>query len=209
MCQSTDNPTGGEASDAAYWSQRYHASLTGWDAGRITTPIKELFDGLEDKDLRILIPGAGNGHEAEYAWKQGFRNVVVLDIAPEPLAALQQRVPDFPAEQMVCGDFFQYEGEYDLIVEQTFFCSFPPTPANRKAYAAKMHDLLVPGGRLAGLWFDIPLADGQQKRPFGGSRAEYLSYFEPYFNVIRFSTASNSIPPRAGRELFGVFQKTT
>ena len=81
----------------------------------------------------------------------------------------------------------------------------PPLPENRKAYAEQMFKLLKPGGKLVGLWFDIPLTGDLVKRPFGGTKEEYLSYFEPYFSVKTFTTAHNSIPPRAGNELFGVF----
>ncbi len=193
-------------SNAAYWSDRYKTGATGWDAGSISTPIKAYLDQLTDRDLRILLPGAGHAHEAEYAWRQGFRQLTVLDIAPEPLQNLRQRVPDFPEANIVEEDFFAHEGAYDLIIEQTFFCSFPPTAENRSAYAQKMHDLLVPGGKLVGLFFDFPI-DQKERPPFGGSRSEYLSYFNPLFEVLAFQTAHNSIQPRAGRELFGILRK--
>lgn len=191
----------------AYWSERYAEDRTGWDIGYPSPPLTEYLDQLTGKDLRILIPGAGNAYEAEYAWRQGFTGVHVMDIASAPLNALQERVPDFPLEQLLHTDFFQHDGTYDLILEQTFFCSFPPLPETRKAYARQMHNLLKPGGKLVGLWFDIPLKGDLEKRPFGGSRTEYLSYFEPYFEVKTFTPATNSIAPRAGNELFGIFQR--
>lgn len=207
ICQSRRAP-GQAVADGAYWSERYETGKTGWDIGSASTPIKEYLDQLEDKELRILIPGAGNAYEAEYAWKAGFSNVTVIDIAPEPLDALRQRVPDLPEEQIIWGNFFSHEGTYDLLIEQTFFCSFPPTPENRNAYAQKVYDLLAPGGKLVGLWFDVPLSGDLEKRPFGGTRSQYLDYLNPFFDVVTFNTATNSIPPRAGTELFGVFQKS-
>ena len=113
-----------------------------------------------------------------------------------------QRVPDFPNVQLHLGNFFEHEGTYDLIIEQTFFCSFPPTPENRRAYADRMAKLLPKGNKLVGLWFDKPVGDS---RPFGGDRAEYLSYLEPFFTVKTFEPCYNSIKPRAGKELFGIF----
>jgi len=80
-------------------------------------------------------------------------------------------VPDFPKNQLLLGNFFEQEGQYDLIIEQTFFCSFEPTVAHRRAYAQKMNNLLVNGGKLVGLWFDIPLVVGVSKRPFGGTKS--------------------------------------
>jgi len=193
-----------EEENARFWANRYAEERTGWDIGYPSPPLMDYLDGLSDKQLNILIPGAGNGYEAEYAWKQGFRNVSVLDIAAAPLANLQERIPDFPADQLIQGDFFTHYGQYDLILEQTFFCSFEPDPVTRHAYARQMHALLKPGGKLAGLWFDLPTGIS---RPFGGTKEEYLSYLEPHFNVLAFAKATNSIKPRAGNELFGEFQK--
>ena len=205
ICQS--QAAEASASDENYWSGRYQTDDTGWDIGNASRPIIDYLDQLEDKQLRILIPGAGNAHEAEYAHRQGFTNVHILDISAAPLAAIRKRVQDFPAEHIHEGDFFAHQGQYDLVLEQTFFCSFPPSKINRQVYARRMHELLVPGGKLVGLWFDIPLIRDTEKRPYGGDREEYLSYFEPYFDVLTLATAHNSIKPRAGRELFGIFQK--
>lgn len=190
-----------------YWSERYENHQTGWDIGYPSTPIKAYFDQVKDKTLRILIPGAGNAHEAEYLHQQGFTNVFVLDIAPQPLAYFEERVRDFPKGHLIQSDFFDHDAEYDLIVEQTFFCSFPPFPARRQAYAKKVAELLPKGGKLIGLWFTFPLTDDFTRRPFGGSKGEYLTYFEPYFDIRVFEACYNSIRPRSGNELFGLMIK--
>ena len=193
--------------DKSFWSTRYDSQMTGWDIGYPSTPIQEYIAQLEDKSLRILIPGAGNAYEAEYLFRQGFKNVFVLDIAPNPLKAFSERLPDFPHNQLIEGNFFNHGGEYDLIIEQTFFCSFPPTKENRNAYAGQMNRLLKPAGKLVGLWFSFPLTGSMDKRPFGGSKEEYLGYFEPYMEVKIFEECYNSIPQRMGNELFGIFVK--
>ncbi len=69
-----------------YWSGRYVQNQTGWDCGQITTPLKEYIDQLKDKNSKILIPGCGNAYEGDYMWKQGFKNVYILDFAPEAIA---------------------------------------------------------------------------------------------------------------------------
>ncbi|WP_299678197.1 methyltransferase domain-containing protein [uncultured Tenacibaculum sp.] len=189
-----------------YWSQRYIEERTGWDLGTASLPLQTYFDQLTNKDLSILIPGAGNSYEAEYLYKNGFSNVEVLDIANEPLQAFAERNPDFPKNQLLEADFFEFEGQYDLIIEQTFFCSFPPLPETRKAYAKKMYELLKPNGKLVGLWFDIPLTGDLEKRPFGGDKEEYLSYFSEYFEVLSFEKSYNSVAARKDIELFGIFK---
>lgn len=192
--------------EETYWTERYAENRTGWDIGYPSDPIKAYIDQLENKDLKILIPGAGNAYEAEYIYLQGFKHVHVLDISLSPLAALKERCPAFPESQLLHGDFFTHEGQYDLILEQTFFCSFEPTEKNRTAYARKMHSILKPSGLLVGLWFKHQLTE-TSKRPFGGSREEYLSYLQSLFEVEIFEDCYNSIKPRMGNELFGVFKK--
>lgn len=189
------------------WSNRYKEQRTGWDIGYPSTPLKTYIDQLENKDLKILIPGAGNAYEAEYLYLNGFTNVHILDIAPDPLLAFQKRIPDFPSAQLIQSNFFEHEGQYDLILEQTFFCSFPPTIENRSSYADKMSQLLGENGKLVGLWFTMPLTGDMVKRPFGGTKEEYLGYLSPYFNTCIFEQAHNSIPPRMGNELFGIFER--
>lgn len=189
-----------------YWTERYANQNTGWDIGYPSTPLKDYINQLEDTSLFILIPGAGNGYEAEYLWQQGFKNVVVIDISEVPLKAFKKRNPDFPNKQLIHGNFFEHEGKYDLILEQTFFCSFVPTDENRSAYAKQMAKLLRPTGKLVGLWFDFPMTDDMEKRPFGGDKSLYLKYLNPYFETVIFEKCYNSIAPRQGKELFGIFE---
>ena len=63
--------------DDPYWSNRYIENTAAWDAGTITTPLKEYIGQLTDKNIAILIPGWGNSHEAEYLLQQGFTNITL------------------------------------------------------------------------------------------------------------------------------------
>lgn len=191
------------AFNSKYWDKKYIDNLTGWNIGYISTPLKEYFDQLKNKELHILIPGAGNAYEAEYLHENGFKNVYVLDWSKIAIENFIKRCPGFPPGKIYNEDFFKHKKSYDLIIEQTFFCSLHPS--QRHDYAKKIYRLLNPGGRLAGLLFDDPLYDDHP--PFGGSREEYIKYFEPYFELKVFETAYNSIEPRAGRELFINFVK--
>lgn len=192
----------------AFWSQRYAAKQTGWDIGYPSTPIKTYLDQLTDHSLRILLPGAGNAYEAEYAYLKGFKNTYVLDIARQPLEHFAKRLPDFPKDQLIQDDFFNDQGSYDLILEQTFFCTLPPSPANRQAYAQKVHQLLKPGGKLVGLWFTFPVRSEQTSPPYGGSITEYRTYFDGLFEIQTFELAHNSIKPRLGNEAFAILKKS-
>ncbi len=181
-----------------FWNHKYLRGETGWDIGYISTPLKEYIDQLANKNLKILIPGGGNSYEAEYLFKNGFKNVYVVDISCIPLNNLAQRIPSFPKENLLHLDFFELEATYDLILEQTFFCALEPSL--REEYVSKMHQLLKPGGKLVGLLFNIPL--NTDKPPFGGDKEEYLSLFNEKFKIETMEVAYNSIEPRSGNELF-------
>lgn len=185
------------------WESRYKEGRTGWDIGHISTPLKEYFDQLEDKSIQILIPGAGNAYEAEYLINSGFNNIYVLDIAPSPLKEFAQKNPSFPKSRLIQTNFFDFSGQFDLIVEQTFFCAI--NPEHRKSYASKVNELLKPNGKLVGLLWSVQMNKDQP--PYGGSKEEYLNYFDEYFNYIHFNTAYNSIKPRAEKELFILAEK--
>ena len=189
---------------SSYWNKRYLENDFGWDIGSISTPLEEYFKQLSNKDARILIPGAGNAYEAEYLVNNGFKNVTVCDMAEAPLKNLLSRCPAIKKENLLHADFFSLEGmQFDLIIEQTFFCAIHPK--QRHAYFNKMHELLVPGGRLVGLLFDDPL--NSDKPPFGGRSDEYKKYFGDLFTVHTYERAYNSIKPRSGREIFINLQK--
>jgi hypothetical protein len=189
--------------DSAYWENRYRHNDHVWDIGYPSIPLAAYIGQLKDKSLKILIPGCGNSYEAELLWTSGFPNVHILDYAELPLVNFAAKNPAFPAEQLHCEDFFLHKGKYDLILEQTFFCALDP--AQRNQYAIKMHELLNDNGKVAGLLFNCSFEkDGP---PFGGSKSEYEKYFAPVFSSVKMEPCYNSIPKRAGQELFIILQK--
>jgi SAM-dependent methyltransferase len=190
--------------NAGYWENRYTQGLTQWDLGQASPPITQYIDQLPDRSPKILIPGAGNAHEAGYLHRKGFDQVFVMDISQQPLANFQALYPDFPPQQLLNQDFFRYNAQpFDLILEQTFFCALHPSL--RPSYVQHMHRLLSPGGKLVGVLFGVPL--NTDEPPFGGDYVEYLALFQPFFKIITMETCYNSIAPRAGRELFIILQK--
>lgn len=191
--------------DKIYWDEQYKKGHTGWDIGYVCTPIKEYIDQLTDKSLKILIPGAGNAYEADYLLKKGFTNVYVLDFADEPIQNLLNRIPEFPESNLIKQDFFDHEGQYDLILEYTFFSSLHPT--TRSEYVKKTFELLKYKGKLTGILFAIDF--GKSIPPFGGNEKIYRELFNPKFTIKKIATSYNSIKPRANNELFIIFEKNT
>jgi len=189
--------------DQHFWENQYEAKNTGWDIGEISNPLKVYFDQIEDKTQKILIPGAGNAYEAEYLHINGFENVFLLDWAEAPLVNFKKRVSDFPEKHLVKANFFDYSNQFDLIIEQTFFCAIDPK--QRTQYVKQMYDLLKPDAKLVGLYFGIEFE--KEGPPFGGTQASYEKLFKEHFKIEVLEPCHNSIKPRQGSELFAIYRK--
>ena len=189
--------------DENFWDSRYQSDTIGWDIGRISTPLKEYFDQLKNKELKILIPGGGNSYEAEYLHNKGFNNVFVVDLSETALANLQKRIPSFPEEHLIHSNFFELQDTFDLIIEQTFFCAL--NLELRPQYAIKTNELLHTKGKLVGLLYSVPLYN--DRPPFGGNKEEYTPYFKPYFSIEVIEPCYNSVSERVNQELFIKFIK--
>src|SRR5665213_784292 len=134
--------------DESFWNERYRSDQTGWDMSQVSPPIKSYIDSISDKKLRILIPGCGNAYEAAYLLDQGFDRVTLVDISSVLVNRLKEKFKG-KSIRIIHSDFFEHEGKYDLIIEQTFFCALDLTFRHR--YVRKCFDLLDEHGKLAGL----------------------------------------------------------
>ncbi|MEO9257906.1 MAG: methyltransferase [Crocinitomicaceae bacterium] len=181
-----------------FWDNRYQENNTQWDLSEVSPPLKAYIDQLTNKDLRILIPGAGNAHEASYLLEHGFTNITVVDIAPTLVKRLQEKIAGNSHIQIIHKDFFQHKGTYDLILEQTFFCAL--NPDLRTAYAKKMSELLAKNGQLVGLLFNREFEENGP--PYTGTETEYRMLFEKYFQIETMELCYNSFFKRENAELF-------
>jgi methyl halide transferase len=182
-----------------FWENRYKEKTTGWDIKAVSTPIKEYIDQLSNKELSILVPGCGFGHEVIYLFNQGFKHITALDFARESLSKISEHSSEI---KTISEDFFMDSGSYDLIFEQTLFCAIDPT--RRDEYAKKCAELLNENGKYVGLLFDREFEGGP---PFGGSTQEYQTRFSNYFSSVEISPCYNSIEARKGTEAFIIAKK--
>ncbi|HTO14169.1 MAG TPA: methyltransferase domain-containing protein [Edaphocola sp.] len=184
--------------NSSFWNERWRNQQTGWDIGYPSPAIGEYMRKYENKDAAILIPGCGNAYEAEFLVKEGFTNVTILDIAPIAVEKLKEKFKDKSEITIICDNFFDFKGAFDVIIEQTFFCAI--MPSLRKAYVKNAASLLKDNGRIIGLLFNKKF--DHNGPPYGGSKEEYLSLFQPFFKIDKMEICLNSIPPRMGNELF-------
>ena len=189
--------------DQNFWEKKWQEKQTGWDIGYSSPAIEAYLLQYSDKEASILIPGCGNAYEAEFLWNLGFRNITVLDFAPKAVQILKDKYKNKEGISVICEDFFNHHGQYDLAIEQTFFCAI--SPSYRNQYAEKMNELVNKNGRIIGLMFNTTFEkDGP---PFGGSLSEYRTIFNKYFEIQKMEECYNSIEARTGSELFINFKK--
>ena len=180
-----------------FWNKKWLENQTGWDIGFPSPAIANFFKTVSNQDSKILIPGCGNGYEAEFLNEKGFKNVWIIDISEHAIESFKKRVPNFPKDQILCGDFFELKDDFDFVIEQTFFCAIQPD--KRDDYCKKMAKIIRPTGVLVGLLFDFPLETGP---PFGGDAAEYKKRFSKTFTKVSIEKCKTSIEPRKGREFW-------
>ena len=188
--------------NAAYWNAQYQQQLIGWDMGTVSPPLKTYIDQLTNKNIHILIPGCGYAHEADYLLQLGFLNITLMDVSSEACKTLHEKFKNQRAIKILNADFFEHQGQYDLILEQTFFCALDIK--YRALYPGKMQNLLTKNGKLVGLFFAVEFP--KLGPPYGGSTDYYAHLFYPYFESKAFQTCYNSHPKREGTELFVIMK---
>lgn len=182
---------------ANYWDTRYKTGETGWDMHQASPPLTGYIDSLSDTGLSILIPGCGNAYEADYLLKKGFQNVTLIDISKVLTDRLKEKYKD-SAVTVICADYFTHSGTYDLILEQTFLHALPLSL--RENYINHSAELLSENGKMAGVLFFRPVT--HQGPPFISDEKTFRELFEKKFHINIMEECTNSIPPRAGNELF-------
>lgn len=191
------------ALDQNYWNTRWENNQTGWDIGYASPAITSYMDQYVNKNAAILIAGCGNAYEADYLIANNFTNVTLIDIAPEAVKKLTEKFAGNPAIRILCVDFFEHKAQYDLLLEQTFFCAI--APEKRAAYVQQVLAMLKPKGRIVGLLFDKVFEEAGP--PFGGDPVLYEKLFNPFFKIQTMEKCYNSIAPREGKEIFINFLK--
>ena len=168
------------------WEQRWVDGNTPWDFGA-AHPFLVHKSSSFPLTGGALVPGCGSGYDVLALARGGAeRTVIGLDLSE---VAIKRAVAlrdgwGVSAERarFVAADFFEYDGDggrFELVYDYTFFCALPP--AWRERWAAKMAQLVSPGGRLFTLMFPVyGSGDGSEGGPpFSVSPEAYATVLEP------------------------------
>ena len=185
---------------ADYWNHRYLNKSTPWDIGYSSPALMTYFSqSVLDRGASILIPGGGRAYEITGLWEMGYTNVSICDWSEQAILDARKVNPKVPADRFLIQDFFEISGQFDYILEQTFFCALPVSL--RPAYIQKCKELLLQRqGHFVGLLFNVEFE--KEGPPFGGNVHEYRELFKTYFNIKTLAPSMGSIQPRDGNEVF-------
>lgn len=184
-----------------FWNKRFDEGVTPWNAGGVPAALATYAAGRGDRP-RTLIPGCGHAWEAGWLAAQGWA-VTALDFSPTAVAVARATLGDWPG-RLVCADFFDFvpEEPFDLIYERAFLCAIP-----RRlwaGYGQRMHELLAPGGVLAGFFF---FGDEGRGPPFAIRPETLRALLEPWFECADDRPVDDSIGIFSGRERWQVWRR--
>ena len=190
------------------WEADYQRGTDGWDLGGPTPVLKRLASSGRFPPGRMIVLGAGRGHDAREFSRQGF-NVTAVDFSPYAAEQMHQLADPKAPIKILQQDIFtlpqEMHGSFDYVLEYTCFCAIDPK--RRVEYADLVNRLLKPSGLYIDLAF--PLDQRRGGPPYAVTESEILELFlNRGFKLISREKPEDSIKPRRHAEELFVFQKS-
>lgn len=171
-----------------FWTVRYETGKTPWDFGGVPAALGSFLE--RSAPGSVLIPGCGSGYEVQ-AFHAAGHDVLAIDFSPAAVERAK-KVLGTLGERVILGDFFTYDfgRRFDLIYERTFLCSM--TPDRWPKYVHQTADLLLPGGRLIGVFLYGQRSSSGPPLPITETEAEQL--FKGRFQLVHSEMTTDSLP---------------
>lgn len=190
------------------WEADYQRGTDGWDLGGPTPIFKRLAVTRRFKPGRMIVLGAGRGHDAREFSRHGFE-VTAVDFSPYAVEQMHKLADHKTPIEILQHDIFNLPDElndsFDYVLEYTCFCAIDPK--RRLEYADLVHRLLKPGGVYIDLAF--PLDSRKGGPPFSVMESEILDLFEGRdFQLLAREKPEDSVKPRRHAEELFIFQRT-
>lgn len=197
-----------EVSSTAKWETDYQRKTDGWDLGGPTPAFRRLASDNRFPPGRMLVPGAGRGHDAREFARHGFE-VTAVDFTSYAVREMQRLAQAEAPVRILQHDIFELPAKldhsFDYVLEYTCFCAIDP--GRRAEYADVVSRVLRPGGTYIDLAF--PLDGRPGGPPFAVSEAEILDLFlERGFKLHARELPHDSVSPRRGAEELFILRKT-
>ena len=188
------------------WESDYRGHTDGWDLGGPTPVFRRLLSTGQFEPGRMLVPGAGRGHDAREFARRGF-GVTAVDFSPFAVAEMRRLATAEAPIAIFEGDLFvlpsALDRSFDYVLEYTCFCAIDPQ--RRAEYADLVARLLKPGGFYIDLAF--PLDGRPGGPPFAVTPSEVIDLFgQRGFALLKREIPIDSVSPRRGAEELLIFQ---
>lgn len=194
-----------EVSKSEFWNTIYKEQESPrWNIKQPAPALKHWIKTTNPARGRVLIPSCGYGHDVRLLAESGFEAVGV-DFAELAIQRAMRQQKDAGGKiewrQADIFDLAKTDREgFDYIYEYTCFVAIKPQ--RRPEFAQLEHDLLKPGGRLVGCFYNHGREGGP---PFDVTREQVLEVYEPKFEIQKLEIAAHSIERRQGKELWAEF----
>jgi SAM-dependent methyltransferase len=191
-----------DSSRPDFWDTRFRGGVTPWDAAGVPERLS-LFIKALNSGKRVLIPGCGTGYEVK-AFADRGHDVLAIDFSDAAIEAAKAFLGSL-ASRVRKADFFAFEAKpFDLVYERAFLCALPRNLWPQ--WAARMAELVRPGGELAGFFY---IDDNQKGPPFGIAPHALKALLEKDFVLQEEEAvpADQSIPVFKGKEVWQVWKR--
>lgn len=189
-----------------FWSNIYNTEQNpGWNLNQPAEAFKDMLPRLKLPKSRVLVLGAGEGHDAALFAEAGHV-VTAVDFSKEAIKRGQAKYGHLSNLTFHESNIFHLPQEwnfnFDLVVEHTCFCAIPPDQRNEmvRLYRRMLHE----EGQLLAVFFTMEKRSGP---PYGATEWEIRKRTEQGFHYLFWGRLRNSLPQRMGRELFVLAKK--
>jgi len=196
-----------DVNSARKWEADYTRHTDGWDLGGPTPVFKHLLSSRRFKPGRMIVLGAGRGHDAREFARHGFQ-VIAVDFASQAVQEMRRLADPAAPVEILQHDIFtlpeSLNNTFDYLLEYTCFCAIDPN--RRTEYADLVTRLL----KSHGLYIDLafPLDGRKGGPPFAVTEEEIFDLFQKRgFKLLSREKPAESVSPRKHAEELFIFQK--
>jgi len=188
------------------WEHHYEINDLGWDLGGVAPPFVRLWKERKISPCKAIIPGCGRGHEAIFLAEHGFQ-ITAVDYAQGAVGWLEKAlVKKNLSGEVLRQDFFNldsyYNDNFDLMLENTFFCAI--SPSMRQKYVVTAGRVLRSGALFVGLFYETDKEGGP---PFNTRKRDIEEHFSEQFAIEMLGKTPYSAEQRKGKEWLAIFKK--